>query len=192
MNAFENFAPPPSLAAIEWRTREIGFQMASEHGVGALLRVLAASRPGGRVLELGTGTGCAAAWLLHGIDAESRLTSVDTDAAVQQVARDVLGGDARLELICGDALAYLAGQQEESFDLVFADAIAGKYEGLELSLRVVKRGGFFVVDDLLAQADWPEGHAVRAAALAAALAERQDFYFVPMEWASGVMVGVKV
>jgi predicted O-methyltransferase YrrM len=33
-----------------------------------MLRMLAASKPGGRFLELGTGTGIATAWLLKKID----------------------------------------------------------------------------------------------------------------------------
>jgi predicted O-methyltransferase YrrM len=54
--------------------------MASEPLVGALLRSLAASKPGGRFLELGTGTGVATAWLLDGMDDRATLVSVDNDA----------------------------------------------------------------------------------------------------------------
>jgi predicted O-methyltransferase YrrM len=50
---------PEHLAAIERATREHGFDMLSERRTGALLRLLAASRPGGRLLELDTGTGLA-------------------------------------------------------------------------------------------------------------------------------------
>jgi len=38
--------------------------MPSDVMVGALLRLLAAAKPGGRMLELGTGTGLATAWVL--------------------------------------------------------------------------------------------------------------------------------
>jgi len=38
-------------------SEELGFTMGSEPRTGALLRTLAASKPGGRFLELGTGTG---------------------------------------------------------------------------------------------------------------------------------------
>ena len=53
--------------------------MASEPKTGALLAALAASKPGGRLLELGTGTGLGTAWLLSGMDADSHLDTVDTD-----------------------------------------------------------------------------------------------------------------
>lgn len=89
---------PSKLRSIQERTTELQFSMASEPLVGAMLRMLAASKPGGRFLELGTGTGIATAWLLEGMDAASTLVSVDNDRAVQQVARDSLGADGRLTL----------------------------------------------------------------------------------------------
>jgi predicted O-methyltransferase YrrM len=48
---------PEALAAIHKDTEALGFTMASEPQTGALLAALAASKPGGRLLELGTGTG---------------------------------------------------------------------------------------------------------------------------------------
>ena len=119
---------PPRLEEIVARTNELGFDMASEPRTGALLRMLAASKPGGRFLELGTGTGIATAWLLDGMDGGSRCESVDVDGRVQEVARQVLGEDQRLELVLADGLEFLRGQVAESFDFVFADALRGKYE----------------------------------------------------------------
>jgi predicted O-methyltransferase YrrM len=78
---------PHVLAAIQTDTDEIGFQLASERKTGSLLRALAASKPGGRFLELGTGTGVGTAWLLAGMDQHSRLVSVDIDPKVQGVAK---------------------------------------------------------------------------------------------------------
>ena len=57
--------------------------MASEPKTGALLKTLAASRPAGRLLELGTGTGISAAWLLAGMDRAATLITVDNDDAAQ-------------------------------------------------------------------------------------------------------------
>jgi len=80
---------PPVLDAIERDTRQIGFTMGSELRTGSLLRTLAATKPGGRILELGTGTGIGTAWLLAGMDAHSKLDSVDRDPSVQEIARDL-------------------------------------------------------------------------------------------------------
>jgi predicted O-methyltransferase YrrM len=127
--------PPPALARILERTAELEFHMASEDRTGALLRTLAASKPAGRFLELGTGTGVATAWLLDGMDSASELISVDVDSRVQEVAREVFSQDSRLTLITEDAIAFLKRQPAASFDLVFADAMAGKYEGLDEALQ---------------------------------------------------------
>lgn len=67
----------------------------------------------------------------------------------------------------------------------------GKYDGLELALRVVKPGGFWVGDDLLPQANWPEGHAAKVPLLMAALAGNPEFTVLPLVWASGVVVAVR-
>src|SRR5262245_45024085 len=96
MNDLDICRTPAALAAIQDDTREIGFTMASEIKTGAFLAVLAASKPGGRLLELGTGTGVGTAWLLSGMDASARLDTVDTDATVTAVARRHLGHDPRV------------------------------------------------------------------------------------------------
>ena len=77
---------PQALPAIQAESARLGFAMASEPRTGALLAALAASRPGGRLLEIGTGTGVGTAWLLSGMDAAARLDTVDTDRAVVSIA----------------------------------------------------------------------------------------------------------
>ena len=69
---------PAIIEAILDDTAALGFNMASDARVGALLAVLASSKPGGRFLELGTGTGHGTAWMLSGMDAASTLDTVDT------------------------------------------------------------------------------------------------------------------
>lgn len=165
--------------------------MASTPLVGAMLRTLAASKPGGRFLELGTGTGIATAWLLAGMDAGATLISVDNDGAVQQAARDCLGADERLTLTLSGGVEFLRGQAAESFDFVFADAMAGKYEGLDEALAIVKVGGFYVVDDMLPQPNWPEGHAAKVPVFMEKLAANSNVEVLPLDWASGVVVVVR-
>ena len=78
--------PPKLLAGIIADTKAAGFPMASEALVGALLRTLAASKPGGRLLEIGTGTGLATVWLLDGMDARAHLTSIEADGRWAAIA----------------------------------------------------------------------------------------------------------
>ena len=83
--------PPAVLPEIEEATRQLEFDMGSDYQTGILLRTLAATKPGGRFLELGTGTGLATAWILDGMDRDSRLITVDIDPACLEVAKRHLG-----------------------------------------------------------------------------------------------------
>lgn len=191
LNDLDLVQPPVSLVGIEARTHAMGFDMASEPHTGALLRALAASKPGGRLLELGTGTGVATAWILAGMDAGTTLTSVDVDARHQEVAREFLGSDSRLTLVLEDGRDFLKRQRGESYDFVFADAIPGKFEGLEDCLRVVKPGGFYIVDDMTPLVKWPKAHVERVAQLVGRLAGDDRFALAPLSWATGLIVSVR-
>jgi len=191
MDDLSYIRPPAALPRILSRTEELQFEMASEDRTGALLRTLAASKPSGRFLELGTGTGVSTAWVLDGMDAASELISVDVNLSFQQAARDTLGADPRLKLIIEDAVDFLERQPAASFDFVFADALRGKYEGLDHALRVVKPGGMYVIDDMLPQSNWPDGHGSRVLALLDTMAAHQDFQITPMAWASGLLIAVR-
>ena len=74
MNYLEINRTPPAFHAIVSDTNALDYTMVSEPKMGALLAVLAASKPGGRLLELGTGTGHGTAWLLSGMDIRVRQT----------------------------------------------------------------------------------------------------------------------
>ncbi|MGH7968336.1 MAG: O-methyltransferase [Limisphaerales bacterium] len=191
LNDLNLVAPPAVLAEIEARTRDMGFDMASEPRTGALLRALAALKPGGRLLELGTGTGVATAWILAGMDTDSTLVSVDSDPDHQRAARECLGNDSRLTLVLEDALGFLKRQPAASYGFVFADAIPGKYEGLEECLKVVKPGGVYVVDDMALLPKWPRAHVERVAHLISQLAGDDRFAIAPLDWSTGVIVAVR-
>lgn len=191
MEEFAFLRRPECLERIMQRTAEIGFGMASEIRTGVILRALAASKPAGRLLELGTGTGVATAWLRDGMDESSQLISIDPDPAIQRIAREAFAGDPRVVLLTEDANSFLDRQPRESFDLVFADALVGKYENLEKALSVVRVGGFYVVDDLLPQLNWPEGHAAKVPVLIRELTAHPAFTSVPLAWASGLVVAVR-
>jgi len=185
---------PPHYDAIRNETDAIGFTMASDLWTGALLRTLAASKPAGSFLELGTGTGLATAWLLDGMDARSTLLTVDNDDAVSSVARRHLKHDRRVTFTIADGEACLSIFAEEgrTFDLVFADAWPGKYSHLDEALRIVAPGGLYVVDDMLPQPSWPPEHAPKVERLVETLAARSDLHLTMMTWSTGLIVAAKV
>lgn len=182
---------PSVLDALRRDTERVGFTMASEPQTGSLLRTLAASKPGGRFLELGTGTGVGAAWLLAGMDSDSHLDSVDTDETVQEIARRHLGHDARVTFHIADGAVFLESSRLQQFDFIYADAWPGKFSYLELALSLLRVGGIYLVDDLLPQPHWPEGHAPKVPLLMDQLEHRHGFVATKLAWASGLMILVR-
>ena len=183
--------PPSQLPALNARTKELNFNMASEPRTGALLQVLAASKMRGRMLELGTGTGIGTAWLLSGMDGESSLISIDTDPEVQGEAKELLGGDRRLTLLNEDAAVFMRNQPKHSFDLIFADAMPGKYDLFEEAFGMLQNGGFYLIDDMLPQPNWPAGHAERVDDFINMLENRNDLVITKMNWSTGIIIAVK-
>jgi predicted O-methyltransferase YrrM len=182
---------PPRWREIDARSRALGFDMPSEPKTGAMLRLLAASKPDGRLLELGTGTGLATAWLLAGMGHGALLVSVDSDASVQAVAHEALGQDPRVSFVVADGLAHVRAQAPGTLDLIFADAWPGKYEGLDETLALLRPGGLYVVDDMVRQPNWPEGHQARVDELTARLKSHPDLTTVALDWASGLVVAAR-
>lgn len=191
MTNFQISSSPEALDAILRDTERIGFTMGSDRPTGAILRALAASKPGGRLLELGTGTGIATAWLLEGMDETSRLESVDTDPEAQEIARRHLGRDRRITFHLTDASVFLEQPHPHGFDLIFADAWPGKFPQRDLALSHLRLGGIYLIDDLLPQPNWPDGHGERVAELIADLERRPEFVSTKLAWGSGLMIVVR-
>ena len=182
---------PKGYAEILTASQEMGFSMPSDRQTGALLQILAGAKPDGNVLEIGTGTGLATAWLLAGLDAEATLVSIDNEPTCQAVAERVLGHDARLTLVCADAGVWLENAEKQSVDLIFADAWPGKYANLDATLRLLRPGGFYVIDDMLPQLNWPDGHGDNVDKLVADLESRADLQIVKLTWSTGILITTK-
>jgi len=163
---------PPAIEAIRSDTAALGFSMASTQRTGEMLRALAASKPDGRILELGTGTGLGTAWLLHGMNAGATLDTVDSDLGCVAVARRHLGHDARIRFHVEDGARFLSACTGEGFDLVFADTWPGKFTDLDATLALLRPGGLYVIDDLFPQPSWPAEHAPKVPRLVQMLRAR--------------------
>ncbi len=182
---------PKGFAAIEIASKSIRFSMPSDLQTGALLKALVGSKPKANVLEIGTGTGLATAWLLAGMDADSSLLSIDNEQLYQSIADNVLGDDKRLSLLCTDAGQWLADNQEQKFDMIFADAWPGKYANLDAALGSLAVGGLYIIDDMMAQPNWPAGHEDNVTKLVADLESRADLQIVKMAWSTGILIATK-
>lgn len=184
-------ALPPAYSRINEATIASGFTMASDIMTCSLLRTLAASKPSGKFLELGTGTGLSTAWILDGMDKNSSLTSVDNDNQVLKVARQFLGDDKRLELVPADGADWVKNNAHRRFDYIFADTWHGKYLLLEEVLTMLNRGGFYIIDDMLPQPNWPEGHHEKATNLINYLDKCDDLILTKQVWATGIVIAAR-
>lgn len=182
---------PAALDAISRDTERCGFKLASEPKTGALLAVLAASKPAGRLLELGTGTGIGTSWILSGMDAEARLESVDSDPSVVEIARRHLGSDRRVTFHVTEGEKYIEQAVPGTFDLIYADAWPGKFTHLDQTLQLLRPGGMYFIDDLMPQPNWPEDHAPKVPRLIQELERRHEFTTVRLSWATGLMLVVR-
>lgn len=192
MNNLSNLYEPTVLAGIWADTRASDFAMASEPLTCSLLRTLAATKPSARFLELGSGTGLSTAWLLDGMDTNSSLVTVDNNESLLSIVKKHLGDDPRLTVICKDGDEFLRSLRGQHFDFVFADTWSGKYRLLEEALDLISPAGIYVIDDMLPQTNWPDGHAEKVADLIAELEQRKDFRVTKLSWASGVVLAVKL
>lgn len=182
---------PKIYTEIERKSEEIGFTMPSDIYMGTLLKTLISSKPNGRFLELGTGIGLSLSWMIDGMDPDSKLISVDNDSRLIEIAQQYFGGNKRIELVCEDGSDWIKNYQGGKFDLIFADAWPGKYSETDEILELVKVGGFYVIDDMSAQPNWPDGHDKNVDGLVSYLENREDYQMTKMNWSTGLIIAVK-
>lgn len=187
-----NHSLPEAYVAIDQATKESGFTMASDIQTCSLLKTLAATKPGGTFLELGTGTGLSTAWILDGMDKDSTLISVDNDGRFLEIAKNHLAADPRVTFEHADGGDWVEENLNHRYDYIFADTWHGKYLLLDEVLNMLNKGGLYIIDDMLPQPNWPEGHDLKAIRLVKDLEERNDLVLTKQVWATGIIIAVKV
>ena len=191
MNQTHIHNKPEIHDSIVRKSSEIGFSMNSDLYTGSLLKTLVASKPKGHFLELGTGPGLGTSWILDGMDLGSRLITVDNDPELITIAKQYFGKDERVDLICGDGGEWIRTYKGELFDLIFADAWPGKFYEVPETLALIKPGGFYLIDNLLPESDWPEGHQEKVDGLISYLEQRSDFELTKMVWSTGLIIATR-
>lgn len=186
-----NQPAPNSYFEIDRETKESGFSMASDMLTCSLLRTLAASKQKGKFLELGTGTGLSTSWILDGMDSESTITTFDNDEKLLSIANKYLGHDKRLSLVHSDGEEWVKNNIGSKFDYIFADTWHGKYLLIDEVLDMLHIGGLYIVDDMLPQSNWPEGHEEKSINFIKYLESRSDLVLTKLNWATGIIIAVK-
>ncbi len=186
-----NQAFPEAYINICEATKTSDFTMASDVLTCSLLRTLACTKPAGKFLELGTGTGLSTSWILDGMDTNSTLISIDNDPLFLDIAKEFLSDNVRLNLISTDAGEWISMNRHQRFDFIFADTWHGKYLLLDEVLSLINEGGLYIIDDMLPQANWPEGHDKKAFNLISRLESRKDLIITKQLWATGIIIAAK-
>lgn len=194
----DNLTLPAQLTAIEAATVAAGFTMASDRLTGSLLRTLAATKPGGALLELGTGSGLSTAWILDGMSADATLDTLDNDGDVQAIAKTHLGSDPRLTIHTedGDDFIHQLTAADMRFDFIFADTWPGKLRLLDETLALLNPGGLYIVDDMLPQPNWETldlgyDHPAAIRELTATLESHPDLHATNLSWATGILIATR-
>jgi predicted O-methyltransferase YrrM len=126
------------------------------------------------------------------MDSSSRLDSVDTDPSAVAIAQRHLGSDKRVTFYLTDGARFVLEAPTSHFDLIYADAWPGKFTHLDEALARLRPGGIYLIDDLLHQPNWPDGHEPKVRALIESLEGRSgEFASVKLSWASGLMLVVR-
>ena len=191
MNDAINIDIPSIYASLSIESEKLGFSMPSDSLVGSLLRTIVTSKSKANLLELGTGMGLSLAWMVDGMDKKSTIVSVDNNPALCETVSSYFQNDNRVKIVCEDGTEWIKKYKGDHFDVIFADTWPGKYSLLDETLDLVKVGGYYVIDDMLVQANWPQGHQEKALDLIARLEERKDFRITKMSWSTGVIILTK-
>jgi predicted O-methyltransferase YrrM len=140
------------------------FQRSSIREVGSLLGALAASRPDGRLAEIGTGTGVGAAWIVSAMGPEASFVTAEAADDRAAACAELFAGLPNVRVLHGDWHEVLPPQAP--FDLLFFDGGGWKRSPpqqmraeSERALELVASGGVVVMDNLTPEhlwpADWP-------------------------------------
>jgi predicted O-methyltransferase YrrM len=123
-------------------------------GVGAALRMIAASTHARAVVEIGTGAGVSGLWLMEGMPVDGILTTIDIEAEHQRAAKQAYAAAGiahqRTRVITGRALDVLDRMTDGAYDLALVDGDKDEYPAyVEQVTRLLRPGGVMVLDNML-------------------------------------------
>lgn len=132
--------------------KEVHPRMLSGPVLGGFLRLFSQMLSPGRILEIGTYTGYSAINLARGLNPEGKLITIEINEELRDTTLSFFkkaGVDKQIELINGNALEVIP-TLDESFDLVFIDALKDDYPNYyQLVINKLTPGGYILVDNVL-------------------------------------------
>ncbi|MDT7604125.1 MAG: hypothetical protein QOF61_2122 [Acidobacteriota bacterium] len=124
----------------------------ADREVALFLEITARAIGARSVLEIGMAIGYSVIHLLRGMPSDGRVTTIEPNDEMIRRAGDYFnraGVADRVNVVRGRALEVLP-RLEETFDLVYLDALKEEYAAyLEQSLPLLRAGGVVIADNLL-------------------------------------------
>lgn len=179
---------PELMQTASAAAEQAGFTLSVSAEVGQLLAVLAASvRPGGSILELGTGAGVGLAWIACGLNdrEDVRVVSVETDRGLAELAA-ALPFSPQVKIEVADALEVL--RRPGGWSLIFADAQGGTWDGLDHTIEALEQGGVLLVDDMAPAEFIDEHHRNKTEQVREQLLRDRRLNAVELQWSTGVIL----
>lgn len=197
----EDFVLPNELLS---QTRDDAITLGADAlstGALAFLTFIAKAIKATNVVEIGTGTGSSGLALFAGMTSNSVLTSIDSQADWQQLARQAFRDSGlstqRFRLINGNALQVLDNLRQGAYDLVFINGDKLEYvEYLAQAGRLLRDGGVVVINDalwhnLVADPRDESDEALIIREALQALLEAEEFTPVMLPLSGGLVAAVK-
>ncbi|MBA2668398.1 MAG: hypothetical protein H0U69_15340 [Trueperaceae bacterium] len=119
-----------------------GFEESCDARVGRVLRTFTALARG-KALDLGTGFGVSAAWMLDGLGSGRRLVRVDVEPERHERVQSLFVPYANVTLLCG---ARRDGLAHGPFGIVFLGAEPEQDVGPDALIDALHVGGLVVLD----------------------------------------------
>jgi demethylmenaquinone methyltransferase/2-methoxy-6-polyprenyl-1,4-benzoquinol methylase len=186
---FNSEAVPDRVQRAHGRGIALGFAQSCDSEVGRLLAVLAGGvGSGGRILEIGTGVGSGTAWIVEGLAGRDvvELVSIEIDE-VRHRAAAADDWPAFVDLRLGDVLSLFGALGR--FDVIFADAQGGKWDGLDRTIAALEPGGLLVVDDMRRPTvEIASDQRAKTAQVRSTLLSDRRLLSIELDWASGVIL----
>jgi predicted O-methyltransferase YrrM len=144
-------AEDANKAAARARGVEIGTRDLTQ-GAGAYLSFLAQLLKAQSVVEVGTGSGVGALWLLDGMLKSGTLTSIDDEAEHSSIAKLAFAeaeiAPQRFRLITNPVMEVMTKLTDRAYDLViFRHNPEDLTYAISEAQRILRSGGVFVIDN---------------------------------------------
>lgn len=117
-----------------------------------------------KILEIGSGWGIFARIILM-LNPEVHLTTIDCQKVLKDFDKNTQGFEDRITRIVGRSKDVLKKFSDSSFDTVFVDGDHGytAYHDLMEALRICKKRGRIIVDDVMHSNNWKGDYRVAKA-----------------------------